>query len=55
MSTSGWIICAGGSLVLAIMLWPADGTRWSLRPGRVGAGGLASRPSFPLQPRPEAP
>ena len=31
MSAPGWIIAAGGTLVLAFMLWPADGTRWSLR------------------------
>lgn len=31
MSAAGWIIASGGALILAIMLWPADGTRWSLR------------------------
>ncbi len=31
MSAAGWIIASGGALVLAIMVWPADGTRWSLR------------------------
>ncbi|MYI35912.1 MAG: hypothetical protein F4118_05725 [Acidimicrobiaceae bacterium] len=44
MSTSGWIICAGGSLVLAIMLWPADGTRWSLQ-ARTGRRRLARIPA----------
>ena len=31
MSAAGWTIASGGALVLAIILWPADGTRWSLR------------------------
>ncbi|MYB28715.1 MAG: hypothetical protein F4X38_06195 [Acidimicrobiaceae bacterium] len=31
MNASGWAIVAGGAIVLAIMLWPASGTRWSLR------------------------
>ena len=31
MSAAGWIITAGGTLVLAVMVWPADGTRWALR------------------------
>ena len=31
MSAGGWIVATGGALVLAIVLWPADGTRWSLR------------------------
>lgn len=31
MNTSAWIIVAGGAVVSAIMLWPAGGTRWSLR------------------------
>ena len=31
MSTSGWMISAGGALMLAVALWPTDGTLWSLR------------------------
>ena len=31
MSVAGWIVAAGGTLVLVVMLWPADGTRWALR------------------------
>ena len=46
MSASGWMICAGGSLVLAVMLWPADGTRWSLR-ARTGRRRRARIPAEP--------
>ena len=31
MSASGWIITAGGALAVAVLLWPASGTRWSMR------------------------
>ncbi len=31
MNASGWLIVAGGAIGVAIMLWPASGTRWSLR------------------------
>ena len=31
VNASGWAVCAGGVVVLTIMLWPAGGTRWSLR------------------------
>lgn len=31
MNASGLITLAGGALVLTILLWPTDGTRWSLR------------------------
>ena len=31
MSAAGWIIAAGGAAVLAVLLWPAAGGRWSLR------------------------
>ena len=52
MSTEGWIIVTGAAAVLALMLWPAAGTRWSLRsraqrrrrvrlPAEVPAGALA--------------
>ena len=33
MNASGWSIVAGGAVVLAIVLWPASGTRWSLQAG----------------------
>ena len=44
MSSAGWIIAAGGALMLAIMLWPADGTRWSLR-ARTGRRRRAPLPA----------
>ena len=31
VNASGWVIGAGGAIVLTIVLWPAGGTRWSLR------------------------
>ena len=31
VNAAGWIVSAGGALMLAVMLWPADGTRWALR------------------------
>lgn len=31
MNASGWLVVAGGAAVLAIMLWPAGGTRLSMR------------------------
>lgn len=31
MSTAGWIIVAGGVVVATVLLWPASGTRLSLR------------------------
>lgn len=31
MSAAGWIITAGGALAVAVLVWPASGTRWSMR------------------------
>ena len=31
MSAAGWIIAAGGALAIGVVLWPASGTRWSMR------------------------
>ena len=45
MNTSGWVIAAGGGLLLVITLWPADGTRWSLRAGT----GLRPRARIPAE------
>ncbi len=33
MTVQGWTICVGGALLLAVVLWPADGTRWSMQAG----------------------
>lgn len=46
MTASGWVIGAGGALVLAIMLWPAGGTRWSLR----ARTGQRRRTRLPAEP-----
>lgn len=32
MSAAGWIMAIGGMLAVVVLLWPAGGTRWSLRP-----------------------
>ncbi len=45
MSTSGWIISAGGALMLAVALWPAEGTLWSLR----ARTGLRHRARIPAE------
>ncbi len=36
MSLSEWIIVLGGTAALTVLLWPASGTRWSMR-GGVGS------------------
>lgn len=33
MSAIGWIVTAGGALAIGVLLWPASGTRWSMRVG----------------------
>ena len=45
MSAAGWIITAGGALVIGVVLWPASGTRWSMRFGT----GLRRRTSIPTE------
>ena len=45
MSPAGWLIVLGGAAVLTVLLWPASGTRWSLR-----AGGRPRRPRPPVEP-----
>ena len=42
MSTAGWLAAAGGAALLVVVLWPADGTRFSLR-----ARGTKSRRTRP--------
>ena len=48
MSAAGAIIAAGGALVLVVLLWPASGTRWSLRPARGRRRSLSLR--LPAEP-----
>ena len=31
MNATGWIITAGGAVAIAVLVWPASGTRWSMR------------------------
>lgn len=45
MSAAGWIITAGGALVIGVVLWPASGTRWSMRAGT----GLRRRATVPTE------
>ena len=45
MSAAGWISTAGGALVIGVVLWPASGTRWSMRVGT----GLRRRASIPTE------
>lgn len=45
MSAAGWIIAAGGALALAVALWPAGGTHWSLR----ARTGLRPRARIPAE------
>ncbi len=45
MSAAGWIITAGGALVIGVVLWPASGTRWSMRVGT----GLRHRARIPAE------
>lgn len=45
MSAIGWIITAGGALAIGALLWPASGTRWSMRVGT----GLRRRTSIPSE------
>ena len=45
MSAAGWVIAAGAATVLVILLWPATGTRLSLRGAR-----RARRARLPAEP-----
>ena len=46
MSTAGWTITVGGALVVAVLVWPASGTRWSMR----AAAGQRRRMRLPGEP-----
>ena len=46
MSAAGWTITVGGALVVAVLVWPASGTRWSMR----AAAGQRRRMRLPGEP-----
>lgn len=47
MSAAGWIITAGGALAVAVLVWPASGTRWSMR-ARTGSRRRTGVPAEPV-------
>lgn len=47
MSAPGWIITLGGALAVAVLVWPASGTRWSMRV-RTGPRRRTAVPAEPL-------
>ena len=46
MNTSGWLITVGGALAVVVLLWPASGTRWSMR----APAGRRRRLRLPAEP-----